>query len=86
MKTNAQELFKYLVEDLRVPVDEIDYKGRNPFMLYAQAHPNQTEITVPQQKLLSMKVKFDLADSNGRTPFLTYYEHSNYHLAYKLLQ
>ena len=33
-----------------------------------------------------MKVKFDLADQNGKTPFLTYYEHSNYDLAYKLLQ
>jgi len=42
-------------------------------------------LTKPQQKLLNMKVKFDLADSNGRTPFLTYYEHSNYELAYKLL-
>jgi hypothetical protein len=42
-------------------------------------------MTKPQQKLLYMKVKFDLADANGRTPFLTYYEHSNYELAYKLL-
>lgn len=55
-------------------------------MLFAQEHPTLTEITVPQQKLLNMEVKFDLADQNGRTPFLTYYEHSNYDLAYKLLQ
>jgi ankyrin repeat protein len=32
-----------------------------------------------------MKVKFDLSDANGRTPFLTYYGHSNYEMAFKLL-
>jgi hypothetical protein len=40
MKTNAEQLFGYIVEDLKVPADEIDYKGRNPFMLYAQANPS----------------------------------------------
>jgi len=85
MKTDAEQLFRYIVEDLKVPVDEIDYKGRNPFMLFAQSHPSKAEITKPQQKLLSMGVKFDLADANGRTPFLTYYESSNFELAYKLL-
>lgn len=33
-----------------------------------------------------MKVRFDLADLNARTPFLIYYEHSNFQMAYHLLQ
>jgi len=33
-----------------------------------------------------MNVKFDLSDANGRTPFLIYYEHTNFVMANKLLE
>jgi hypothetical protein len=37
------------------------------------------------EKLLEKNVRFDLADLNGRTPFLTFYENSNFVLANRLL-
>jgi len=37
------------------------------------------------EKLLERKVRFDLADTNGRTPFLIYYENHNMPLANRLL-
>ena len=37
------------------------------------------------EKLLDRNVRFDLSDSNGRTPFLIYYEKGNMTLANRLL-
>lgn len=37
------------------------------------------------ENLLTRKVRFDLADQGGKTPFLVYYEHSNMALANRLL-
>lgn len=37
------------------------------------------------EKLLEKNVRFDLADLNGRTPFLIFYENSNFALANRLL-
>jgi|LakMenE01Jun11ns_1017448.scaffolds.fasta_scaffold9436795_2 hypothetical protein len=34
MKTEAVQLFNYLVDECKVPVDETDYKHRTPLMMY----------------------------------------------------
>jgi ankyrin repeat protein len=86
MRHCSRTFFDFLVDELKTPVDEVDYLGRNPFMLNAIANPNKIEVTPSVQRLLDMNVKFDLSDSKGRTPFLIYYEHSNLALANKLLE
>jgi ankyrin repeat protein len=86
MRHCSKTFFDFLIEELKTPVDEVDYLGRNPFMLNAIANPNKTEVTPSVQRLLDMNVKFDLSDAKGRTPFLIYYENSNLVLANKLLE
>jgi len=85
MRHCSRTFFDFLVDELKTPVDEVDYLGRNPFMVNAITNPNTTQVTF-EQRLLDMNVKFDLSDSKGRTPFLIYYEHGNMALANKMLE
>jgi ankyrin repeat protein len=86
MRHCSKTFFDFLVEELKTPVDEVDYLGRNPFMLNAISNPSKTVVTESVQRLLNMKVNFDLSDAKGRTPFLIYYENKNLVLANKLLE
>lgn len=45
MRHCSKSFFDFLVDELKTPVDEVDYLGRNPFMLNAIANPNKTEVT-----------------------------------------
>lgn len=54
-------------------------------MLSAISDPTKPNVTESLQRLLNMKVRFDIVDSRGRTPFLIYYENRNMSLANKLL-
>ena len=85
MRHCSRTFFNFVVEDLKTPVDEVDYLGRNPFMLNVISNPSALLVTESVQRLLDLKVKFDLSDSKGRTPFLIYYEHSNFVMSNKLL-
>ena len=86
MRHCSRTFFNFLVDELRTPVDEVDFMGRNPFMLNAISNPSKIQITDSVQRLLDMNVKFDLSDAKGRTPFLIYYENSNFAMANKLLE
>ena len=33
MKRPVKEIFKYLVKDLKIPIDEMDNEGLNPFYI-----------------------------------------------------
>lgn len=85
MRHCSKTFFDFLVDELKTPVDEVDYQGRNPFMLSAISDPTKPNVTESLQRLLNMKVRFDIVDSRGRTPFLIYYENRNMSLANKLL-
>lgn len=78
-------LFDFLVEELGVLCDETDLLGRNPFMLNVSLFPTRDKLFTSLEKLLDRGVRFDLADSNGRTPFLIFYEKSNMTSANRLL-
>lgn len=85
MRHCSKTFFDFLVNNLHIPVDEVDFQGRNPFMLAVLSNPNQQHISESMQKLLDMNVRFDLSDSKGRTPFLIYYENRNILMANKML-
>ncbi len=59
--------------------------GRNPFMINTAAFPTRLEFFKTMETLLKRNIRFDLPDTNGRTPFLIYYENHNFKLANKLL-
>lgn len=48
----SETLYKYLVEELRVPVDETDFMGRNPFMVNVAAFAAKKEFFTSTEKLL----------------------------------
>jgi ankyrin repeat protein len=78
-------VFEFLVDKLNLAVDETDFMGRNPFMINVAAYPSRQTFGNTVEKLLQKGIRFDLADSNNRTPFLIYYENHNSALANKLL-
>jgi hypothetical protein len=55
--------------------------GRNPFMINTAAFPTREKFFKTMDTLLARNVRFDLADTNNRTPFLIYYENHNFKLA-----
>lgn len=74
-----------MANDLEIQVDETDYMGRNPFMINCTKFAGKPEFSEAMESLLTRKVRFDLADQTGKTPFLVYYENSNFLLANRLL-
>jgi len=85
MNPVSKSLYEFLANELKIAVDEIDYNGRNPFMINCTEFPAILTFSEAMQDLLAKRVNFDLADERGRTPFLVYYEHSNFDLANRLL-
>jgi len=45
MRYCSKTFFDFLVEELKTPVDEVDYLGRNPFMLNALSNPGKPSVT-----------------------------------------
>lgn len=81
----SSALYNFLAGDLKIAVDDTDFMGRNPFMICVTQFPSNNTFFKSMEKLIERKVRFDLADQSGRTPFLVYYEHSNMTLANRLL-
>ena len=81
----SKNLYNFLANELRIAVDEIDYMGRNPFMINCTEFPARDFFFEAMEDLLAKRVNFDLADERGRTPFLVYYENKNSDLAHRLL-
>ena len=79
-------LFQYLVEELKTPIDEIDYQGRTPFLINVLARPNQSPDDEIVKYMLGMNLKFETIDSRGRSPFLIFCESQNIAMADKMLE
>jgi hypothetical protein len=58
----SEALYEFLADELKIAVDEIDYMGRNPFMINCTEFPSRPSFTLSMENLLSRKVRFDLAD------------------------
>jgi len=41
MRHCSKTFFNFVVDELQTPVDEVDYQGRNPFMLNAISNPSK---------------------------------------------
>lgn len=74
-------LFEFFADTLHIPFDETDYMGRNPFMINIAAFPTRDKFFETMDTLLARNVRFDLPDTNNRTPFLIFYENRNFKLA-----
>ena len=78
-------VFEFLLDSLKVKYDDTDFMGRNPFMLNVQIHHSRPAFFPAVEKLLQKGIKFDLADSSNRTPFLIFYDKSNVNSANRML-
>ena len=85
MRYPSLAMYEFLVEKLGLAADDTDFLGRNPFMLNVSLFPNRVPLFTSLEKLLERGVRFDLPDSNGRTPFLIFYEKQNMESANRLL-
>lgn len=75
--------------EMKINPDDVDLNKRTPLNLCSLKFVNQVETaheTTLMEGLLSKKVRFDLPDVNGRTPFLNFYEHQKYARANEFLQ
>ena len=75
MKRPVKEIFKYLVKDLKIPIDEIDNEGLNPFYIgiKSKVDKNKPKLSAQVKKLIEKGASLDLADRQGITPFLLLY-------------
>lgn len=77
----TNSLFEFFADKLGIPIDDTDFQGRNPFLVNTIQFATKPFFFKTMEKLLQRNVRFDLPDSNGRTPFLIFYEKGNMTLA-----
>lgn len=63
---NTIDVFKYAIEELKIPINSVDKKGKNA-LHYIVNKDNQNEII---SYLISHQINVNQEDSNGNTPFI----------------
>ena len=75
MKRLVKEIFKYLIKELKITIDEIYNEGLNPLYIgiKSKGDKNKPKLSVFIKKLIEKGASFDLADKQSQTPFLFLY-------------
>jgi len=81
MDNSTRLVFAYLVDELKVPIDEPAYNGTSPFYVQVKHRMNRVSydgiLGGCVEKLLEMGAKIDNEDQQGQTPYLLLYSNSN---------
>jgi ankyrin repeat protein len=75
MRRPVKLLFNYLIKDIKLPIDEIDNEGLNPFYICIKARIDRCKETIGEssKELIKLGANCDLSDRQGQTPFLHLY-------------
>lgn len=83
MDNSTRIVFNYLVDDLKLPVDECAYNGTSPFYVRVKIRMNKVSydglLGQCVERLLQLGVKVDNEDQQGQTPYLLLYSNTNAH-------
>jgi ankyrin repeat protein len=84
MSSPNLQLLLFFVDKQKIACDDIDFSGRNPFLINAKAKPTRP-FSSSMQYLLTRDVNYDSSDNQGSTPLLLYYAQKNFNNANNLL-
>lgn len=85
MKNPIPEVFNYFTS-LKINQDTEDYDRKTPFWLLSRTYNVSNEFKKRAfTEMIKNKVRVDMPDIKGRTPFLNLYEKRDYDTAYSLL-